>query len=101
MTWRDFPGSPVGKNRPAKAGNTGLIPGPGTNILYTTGQLSPMRPNYWAHTPQLMKPMWAHAQQQEKPPQWEAHALQLECGPLLLQLEKACMQQPRPSATDK
>ena len=30
-----------------------------------------------------------HAAQQEKPPQWEAHAPQLESSPHLLQLEKA------------
>ena len=35
----------------------------------------------------------ACAPQQEKPPQWEAHALQLESNPYLLQLEKAQAQQ--------
>ena len=35
--------------------------------------------------------------QQEKPPQGEAHAPQLESSPLLLQLEKACLQQWWPS----
>ena len=35
----------------------------------------------------------ACALQQEKPPQWEAHALQLESSPCSLQLNKACMQQ--------
>ena len=36
--------------------------------------------------------------QQEKPPQWEAQAPQLESSPHALQLEKACMQQERPRA---
>ena len=37
----DFPGGPVIKSLPSNAGNTGLIPGQGTNILHATGQLSP------------------------------------------------------------
>ena len=37
------------------------------------------------------------ALQQEKSPQWEAHAPELESSPHLVQLEKACMQQQRPS----
>ena len=32
----------------------------------------------------------AHALQQEKPPQWEAHAPQPESSPCFLQLEKVC-----------
>ena len=47
--------------------------------------------------PQLLA---LHAQdralQQEKPPQWEAHALQLESSPRSPQLETAWAQQPRP-----
>ena len=42
----------------------------------------------------------AHALQQEKPPQWDAHALQLESSPHLPQLEIACMQQQRPRASE-
>ena len=45
--WRDkekwggaFPGGPVVKNLPSNAGDEGLIPGGGTNILQATGQLS-------------------------------------------------------------
>ena len=30
---RDFPGSPVVKNPPANAGDTGLIPGPGRSHM--------------------------------------------------------------------
>ena len=41
--------------------------------------------------PILPKP---RAAQQEKPPQWEAHALQWS-SPRSLQLEKACVQQQR------
>ena len=39
----------------------------------------------------------AHALQQEKPPQGEAYALQLEISPHLSQPEKDCTQQWRPS----
>ena len=44
-----------------------------------------------AWKPQLLKPMCprAHAQQQEKSPQWEARTPQLEHSPYLLQLEKS------------
>ena len=43
----------------------------------------PMRHNYWAQEPQLLKPgcLRARAQQQEKPPQWEAPELQPESSP--------------------
>ena len=37
---RDFPGGPVVKNLPAKAGDTGLIPDQGTKIPHVAGQLS-------------------------------------------------------------
>ena len=38
---RDFPGGPVVKNPPYKAGDAGSIPGQGTKIPHATGQLSP------------------------------------------------------------
>ena len=41
----DFSDGPVIKNLPANVGDMGLIPGPGTEILYAAGQLSP-----WATT---------------------------------------------------
>ena len=37
----DFPGGPVVKNPPSNAGDAGSIPGWGTEIPHTTGQLSP------------------------------------------------------------
>ena len=40
-TTGDFPGGPVLKNPPSKAGDTGQIPGQGTKIPHATGQLSP------------------------------------------------------------
>ena len=54
---------------------------------------------YWAHTLQALKPRCPRdgALQQEKPPQWEAQAPQLESSPYSLQLEKAHVQQGRPS----
>ena len=39
LSW-DFPGGPVVKNTPAKAGNMNSISGPGTKISHTTRQLS-------------------------------------------------------------
>ena len=38
---RDFPGGPVVKNPPSKARDAGSIPGRGTKIPQTAGQLSP------------------------------------------------------------
>ena len=38
---RDFPGSPVVKNPPYNAGDTGSKPGQGTKIPHAAGQLSP------------------------------------------------------------
>ena len=56
-------------------------------------ETKPMRYNYWAHVPQLLKPVHprAHAMRslQEKPLQWEACAPQLESRPCSLQLEKS------------
>ena len=40
MRKRNFPGGPVVESLPSNAGDTGLILGPGTKILYATGQLS-------------------------------------------------------------
>ena len=38
---RDFPGGPVLKNPPYNARDSGLIPGQGTKIPLSAGQLSP------------------------------------------------------------
>ena len=46
--------------------------------------------NPWAHMLQLLKPEGSgDVLHRDKPPQWEAHALQLESSPCLLQLEKS------------
>ena len=37
----------------------------------------------------------AHALKEEKPPQWEAHAPQLESSPHSLKLDQVCVQQQR------
>ena len=68
----DFPDGPAVKNPPANAGDVGSIPGPGKfHMLWGN----------WAHepVPQLLEPLCprAHALKREKPPQWEAHTLQL------------------------
>ena len=80
----------MAENPPANAGDTSLIPGP---VGFH------MRQGNHTHVPQLLKPKHprARALQQEKPPQSEAHALPRESSPHLLQLEKACAQQWRPS----
>ena len=71
----DFPGGAVVKNPPANAGDTGSSPGPGRSHMPRSNE---------AREPQLLSPRAttteapaprAHAPQQEKPPQWEAHAL--------------------------
>ena len=74
MHW-DFPGGPAVKNLPANAGS---IPDPGTKTTHAMGQLSP-------HTTAAKASMaTVCALQQEKPPQREAGAPQLE---------KVCRQQ--------
>ena len=37
----DFPGGPVAKNPPSNAGDSGSIPGQGTEVPHDAGQLSP------------------------------------------------------------
>ena len=71
-------------------------------ISWAREQLSllPQLPHPCTATTDAHKPR-AHASQQEKPPQWEAQAPQLESSPCLLQLEKACMQQWTPTTAKK
>ena len=61
-------------------------------IPHAMGQLSPRAATAEARVP------WAYAWQQEKAPQWDGCTPQLESSPHSLQLEKARMQQWRPSA---
>ena len=63
---------------------------------YWTCALEPGSHSCWAPVPQWLKPASSRAcaLQQEKPPQGEAQALQLESSPCSPQLEKACMQHP-------
>ena len=83
-----FPGGAVVKNPPANAGDMGLSPGPGrSHMLWSNWARAPqlLSLRSRAREPQLLSlsattteahmPR-AHALQQEKPPQWEAHALQ-------------------------
>ena len=69
----DLSGGPVIENLPASAGETGLIPGLGRFCM-----------------PEHSR---ACDQHYEKPPQRDAHELQLECRPHSLQLEKVHKQQ--------
>ena len=89
MRW-DFPGGPVVKNPPANVGDTGLIPGPGRSHIPWVTKL--VHHSYWAPSSR------DHVPQQEKPVQREAHKLQRRIAPRSLQLEKARVQQQRPSA---
>ena len=70
-----FPSGLVVTNPPAGAGDTDLIPGLGRS-----------------HVP---GGTWACAPQQEKPPQWDTHAPELESSPRSPQLETARVQKQR------
>ena len=97
------------KNPPAKAGDMGSSPGLGRSHMPRSNwarapQLLSLRSR--AHVPQLLSPRAttteahvprARAQQQEKPPQWEACAPQWKSSPRSPQLEKARVQQRRPN----
>ena len=83
-----------GKEPTCQSRRHGSIHGLGRCICCAVAK--PMGHNYWAYAQQLMRPKCPrhHAAQQEKPPQWEAHALQLKssCN------EREPAQQRRPSA---
>ena len=78
---KGFPGGAVVENPPANAGDMGSIPGlGGSHVLWIN----------WARVPQLLSPHATtteartprtRAPQQEKPPQWEACALQQRVAP--------------------
>ena len=102
----DFPGGPAFKNPPANAGDMGSIPGPGRSRLWRGNEACASQLPSWrsrAHVSQLLKPVCprARAPQQEKSPQQEAWAPQLESSPCLPQLEEVHTQQWRPSAAKK
>ena len=81
-----FPDSSVVKNPPVNIRNMGLILDPlsttflgATKLMhhnYWACALESGSRNYWAHMLQLLKAASsrAHAQEQEKPLQWESHA---------------------------
>ena len=104
----NFPGGPMVRNQPATAEDMGLIAGLGSFHMLLGSKapvpqlLSPRSRaashNYWAYALQVLKPVppGAYALQQ-----WEAYELQLESSSHLLQLEKACAQQQRPSTANK
>ena len=66
------------------------------------GSTKPVSHSCWAPVPQLLKPEYSRAcaLQQEKPPHWEAHALQLAL-PLLSTTRGKPVQQQRPSPAVK
>ena len=81
------------KNLPANAGDKGSIPGPGrSHMLQSNKARAPqlLSLHSRAHEPQLLSPRAATTEahvpracvlQQEKPPQWEACALQQRAAP--------------------
>ena len=90
---QDFPGGLEVKNPPANAGDMDSIPDPGSRIPDPTKLLSSS-----VTTPEARVPR-AQAPPQEEPLQRETHTLATKRSPHLLQLEKACVQQQRPSIT--
>ena len=79
------------------AGDTGSMPGLGR--FRVPGAAKSVRGNYWVHVPQALRTVClrAGAPRQERPPQWEAHALQWRVAPPAL--EKALMEHWRPSTS--
>ena len=104
----DFPHGAVVKNPPSKAGDTGSSPGPGrSHMLQSNWAREPQLLSLHSRAcePQLLSPRaattearvpGARAPQQEKPLQRSPHTAR-KSSPRLLQLEKACVQQQRPS----
>ena len=89
----DFPGGPVIKTLPAKAGDMGSIPGLGRfHIPWGSEACEPQLLSLHVATSEAHAPR-ACTLQLEKPLRREARAWQLESSPSLPQLEKAHMQQ--------
>ena len=90
-----FPGGSLLKNQPNNAWVQFLI----REDPMCWGTTKPVSHNYWAFTLQLLGPDCprARAPKQEKPPQWEACAQQLENGPLLPSTREKPVRQQRPS----
>ena len=78
-TMRDSPGGSVVKNPTAKAGDMGLIPDLGRSHMLRSNEA--IMHHNWVPAPR------AHALQQ-KLPQWETSALQLESDPRSLEVER-------------
>ena len=85
----DFPGGPVVKNPPASCQCRGheFNPWSGNEDPTCLGATKPILHNHWARIlePQVTTTESRHCRacvpQQEKPPHWEAQALQLESSP--------------------
>ena len=90
VTVQPHSGGPVVKKPPANAGTW-------VRSLVLADPNAPGKLSPWATTTDAHKPR-AHDLQQEKPLQWEAHALHLDSSRCSLQLEKALVQQRRPRA---
>ena len=88
-----FPRGAVVRSPPASVGDTGSSPGPGGSHMPRSSQARAPRLlslRSGAHEPQLLSPRAtttaaraprAHALQQERPPQWEAHVPQRGVAP--------------------
>ena len=89
-----FPGGLVVKDPPANAGDTSSIPDPGRSHLPRSNEAhEPQLLSLCsrARKPQLQKPVRPrqHPMEQERPPQREAHILQLEGSPAHCNWRKA------------
>ena len=90
-----FPGASVVKDQSANVEDIDSIPGLGISHMpwsneacvhnYWACTPEPRSCNYWAHVPQLLKPVCprAHAPQREKTLQWEAWVPQWKVAPTL------------------
>ena len=86
--FRNAPSSPVVKNLPINAEDMSSIPGPEDSTCLVSLLVKPESPR-------------GHALRQEKPPQWEACALQLESSPYSPQLKKSPSAAPKTRCSQK
>ena len=95
-TEEDFPGATVDKNLPASAGDKDSVPGPGRFHMLQSNKAHGPQQSPWAAATEAPVPSPGSAR--EATTMGSLHTT-MKSGPRLLQLEEACEQQQRPSAT--